>query len=110
MNKKLLIALALVSIMMLPAVAMAQAPQPPTWTNQNIIATLENIFDIAFNILMIVAAICLIIAGFFFVTAQGDPAKTKTARDFVLWALVGVAVAVLAKALIGGLASLLYGQ
>jgi hypothetical protein len=35
-----------------------------------------------------------------FVTASGDPDKTKTARNFVLYALIGVLVGFAAKGLV----------
>ena len=42
----------------------------------------------------------LIIAGFYFITAQGDPDRLSKARNMVLWALVGVLVAFAARGLV----------
>ena len=53
-----------------------------------------------FSALIIVAAIMLIYAGFTYVTAAGDPGKVKTALNQVIYALIGVAIGVLAKGLI----------
>ena len=53
-----------------------------------------------FTALIIVAAIMLIYAGFIYVTAGGDPGKVKTALNQVIYALIGVAIGVLAKGLI----------
>ena len=39
-------------------------------------------------------------AGFLFITARGEPAQLKTARGTLLWAVIGVAVAVLAFSII----------
>lgn len=116
MNKKLLVTLALVSIMMFTVAMVSPAgaysgPQPPDWRTggTDFLTILENIFNVAFMVLMVVAAIFLVIAGFYFITAMGDAEKIKIARNFVLWALVGVVVAVLAKALIWGVAAMFRG-
>ncbi|MBI5913403.1 hypothetical protein HY839_03085 [Candidatus Azambacteria bacterium] len=39
-------------------------------------------------------------AGFLFITARGEPAQLKTARATLLWAVIGIAVAVLAFSLV----------
>ena len=53
-----------------------------------------------FNIVLIIAAIFLIYGGFLYITAGGDQAKTQKALNTVIYALIGVAIALLAKALI----------
>ncbi len=52
------------------------------------------------TILFAIAGIFLVVAGFYFVTAGGDPEKIKTARQMLINALVGVAVAVAATGLV----------
>ena len=66
----------------------------------DIMDLLKKITDWLFAILLIVAAIWIIIAAYWFVTANGDPEKTKSARDFVLYALIGVLVGFAAKGLV----------
>lgn len=61
---------------------------------------LDTVVSYLFGLLIIVATIFLVVAGILFVTAQGDPDKVKKARDFVLWALIGVIVGVLAYVLV----------
>ena len=61
---------------------------------------IDRLADWLLGILLSVAVIFLIIAGFFFVTARGDTDKVTTARNFVLYALVGVAVGVASYALV----------
>ncbi len=96
--KKILLSLSLVSLLALPVVGLAQdVPEAP---EVDVMETLERIVDWLFAILMIVAALWLIIAGYYFVTASGDPERTKKARDFVLYALVGVLVGFMAKGLV----------
>lgn len=62
--------------------------------------TLDNIVDWLFYILLTVAALFIVAAAFNFITAAGDPGKLQTARDNVLYALVGVVVAFLSRGLI----------
>jgi len=53
-----------------------------------------------FGIVIFIAAIMLIWAGFTYVTSAGNAEKMKTALNSVIYALIGVAIAVLAKGLI----------
>ncbi len=99
---KLLKKIAALFLHLVPLVVMAQTqttaptPAPDIETMQ----LLNNVLDWLFSILLIVAAIFIIIAGYYFVTAQGDKDTTKKARDFVLYALIGVLVAFAAKGLV----------
>ena len=96
--KKVLVSLISVSILAGPAIALAQAPS--TAPTADIMATLDSITDWLFAILLVIAAIFIIVAAYNFVTAQGDPDKTKTARNLVMYALIGVLVAFAAKGLV----------
>ena len=66
----------------------------------NVVDALNSIINWLFAFLLIIAALFLIVAGFYFVTAQGDADKVKTARQFVLYALIGVLIGFLAKGLV----------
>lgn len=48
----------------------------------------------------IAAVIVLIIAGFKYVTAEGDPKEVSSAKNTIIYALVGIVVIVAARALI----------
>jgi phosphoglycerol transferase MdoB-like AlkP superfamily enzyme len=97
--KKLLSSLVLTGLLALPVVGLAQQA-PPAAPTADIMATLDSITDWLFAILLIVAAIFIIIAGYFFITAQGDPDKIAKARQFVLYALIGVLTGFAAKGLV----------
>ena len=45
--------------------------------------------------------IMLIYAGFLFLSSAGDPTKLTNARTAVLWAIVGIAVGILAYSVTG---------
>ena len=50
--------------------------------------------------LSLVAVIFIVIGGINYMTSQGDPAKTKKAKDTILYAVIGLIVAVLAFAIV----------
>lgn len=64
------------------------------------IAVLTNLTNWLFAILVVVAALAIMIASYYFITAAGDAEKIKTARQFVIYALVGVFVGAMAIGLV----------
>lgn len=108
--KKVLVSLILVSILIVPAMVSAQSwwedlfgtggSQPEAVPKTDVMAILDSVTNWLFAILLVIAAIAIIIAAYFFVTAAGDPDKTKKARDFILYALIGVLVGFAAKGLV----------
>lgn len=44
----------------------------------------------------IIAVVVIIIAGYIYTTSAGDPAKTKRAKDAILYAVIGLVVIILA--------------
>ena len=83
---------------LLPLTALAAAPAVAPAVD--VMEVLDSITNWLFAILLIIAAIFIIVAGYLFVTAFGDPDKTKKARDFVMYALIGVLVGFCAKGLV----------
>lgn len=84
------------SMLALPAMSLAQTPAPTI----DVMTALDSITDWLFTILLVVAVIFIILAAYNFVTAAGDPEKVGTARTQVMWALIGIVVALLAKGLV----------
>ena len=60
--------------------------------------TVYTVTDWVFFALMAVAVFMIILAGFKFVTGGDNPENVKTARQMILYAAVGIAVALLARA------------
>jgi len=85
------------SLLVLPTLGLAQPASAPT---VDVLQALDDVTNWLFALLLIVAVIYLILAGFYFITAQGDPDKVAKARNMVLYALIGVVVAVAAKGLV----------
>lgn len=112
--KKVLVSLILVSVLIVPVVVSAQSTNtiwnilgfgggqtaPEVVPATDVMLILGSLLNWMFAILLLIAAIFIIIAAFMFVTAAGDPDKTKTARMYVLYALIGVLVAFAARGLV----------
>ena len=66
---------------------------------------LNAIINFLFYLSIGIAPIMIIVAGFYFVTARGDPEDILTAKKIILWTLIGLLVVIGAKGLIA-----LFGQ
>ena len=96
--------------LVLPALAFAQSlPQPyaPTTESvpqgnitslQGVLQMLCTVFAWAFYFLIVLAVIFIIIAGFKYLTAAGDPEKVKSAGTMLIYTAVAIGVALLARA------------
>lgn len=78
--------------------AVIEIPNPLKYdTFQELInAVINFLFMIALGI----APIMIIIAGFYFITAAGDPAKITIAKNIILYTLIGLLIVFLARGLI----------
>ena len=66
----------------------------------NIGNTVQTIINTVIAILGIVAVLFVVIGGAQYMTSQGDPAKTKRAKDTILYAVLGVILAAMAYAIV----------
>ena len=66
-----------------------------------------TIADYLFVILLAVAIVMIVWSGFEFVTAAGSTDKVNAARTKIVWALVGIAIALAAKGLVRLVAAIL---
>ena len=62
---------------------------------------LETVINLIALIAGVAAVIVIIVAGFQFVTAAGDSAKIKNARNAIIYAIIGLVVIALARVIIG---------
>lgn len=99
--KKILIGAILFSLLILPTVnVLAQDETVPEGESLQIMDVLNRVVDWLFTILLVVAAIFIIIAAYYFVTASGNPETVSKARNFVMYALIGVGVAIASRGLV----------
>jgi len=108
MNKYLLIILVTAIFFSLsPFLNSAEAQitiEPPTG-HKTFGDLIDAIVDFIFNIALVVAPLMIIIGGFYFVTATGDPGKVQTAKNIIWYTIIGFAIVLLAK----GFATILTG-
>jgi len=75
------------------------ACQRPNWGIYCLLNAIYTVTDWIFYILMAIVAIMVIWGAFNIVTAGGDPSKVSTGRNFIVYAMVGFALALLSKAI-----------
>ncbi len=102
--KKLFKSLLTIGLSTIPIVVGAQGelrdlPPGPRSIN-DLIALLNTIANWIFSVLLAVAVIFILWAALDFVTGGGDPGKVTTARQKLLYAIVGIVVAVAAKGIV----------
>lgn len=57
---------------------------------------ISSLLSTAYMAAGIVAVIVIVIAGYFYVTSNGDPSTTKRAREAILGAVIGIIMVMLA--------------
>jgi hypothetical protein len=75
-------------------------PDPQMTTLAAVMAFLSRIAGWIFVVLLFMAFLFILLGGFTYVTSKGDPKAITTAKNYIIYALIGVAVGVLAKGLV----------
>lgn len=81
-----------------PGECLPELPEGPTSAGQ-VLRILDAIGDWVFAVFISIATIFIIIAIFDFVTGGGDPAKIASARQKLIYAAIGIALALVAGGL-----------
>ena len=53
-----------------------------------------------YTIIFVVAVLFILMAAYYFITSSGDPEKTKKAKQMLLYAVIGIAVALLSYGIV----------
>jgi cbb3-type cytochrome oxidase subunit 3 len=61
---------------------------------------LQTALSIVFGLLGAIAFLVIVIAGFQYVSSQGDPQTTSNAKSTIVYALIGLVIAVLAESIV----------
>ena len=94
----------------LPSVAQCNLPKEDKATGDgNLFATVQNIINWVLAVLGLVAVIMIIVGGVTYMTSQGDPGKTKKARDTILYGIIGLVIALLAYAIVNFVLANVFG-
>ena len=67
----------------------------------------ENIVRFLFRLSLFVGALMIVVAAYYFLTSGGDPEKIKTAKNIIIWTLVGIIVLFLSVAIVAFLKEML---
>lgn len=99
MKKKLsaLILVGLLTVLLVPMLALAQEEPPgpvDLWD------AIDNVTSWFYGIFLALAVIMVVYAGFMFLTAGGDAEKITKARNALMYAVIGVVVALLARSIV----------
>jgi hypothetical protein len=98
MNKKIIASSILAALLVLPAITLADINPgaSPGSFGGSVVVIINAILNFIWPIFVGFAVIMFIVAAFLFLSANGDPGKIGTARQAVLWGIVGVVIGVLA--------------
>lgn len=62
------------------------------------------------DLALVATALVIVLAGFFFVTAAGDPAKVTKAKQMILYALIGLAIVLAAEGIVTLMGKVIKGK
>jgi len=97
--KKILAFAVLALVLALPVMAYQGLPDPGVETVDQLIDKIYKVMDVVFAILIIFAVGFIIFAAFTYITAKGEAAKITQANQMIIYAAVGVLIAIFAKAI-----------
>lgn len=89
-------------VFLVPVFAYAQTRQPQTsiTTPEKVIALIDKAGGWFYSALVALAVIYIIYAGFKFLTAGGDEKKVEEAKQQLIYAIIALAVAMLATGIV----------
>jgi hypothetical protein len=97
--KKILIGLLAVCLIT-PLMIQAAVTIPNPLKAANFEQLLNSIIDFLFYLSLGVVPLVIVIAGFYFITAEGDPQKVDTGKKLLKWAIIGFMIVLAAKGII----------
>lgn len=86
-------------LLLIPVLAYAVSIPNPLQAN-TFEELLNKIIDFLFVLALAITPLMIVIAGFYFITAEGDPAKIQTGKTLIKWALIGFIIVICAKGLV----------
>ena len=96
--KKFLPILTLITLVF-PMTVLAQVTSPDLPTDAHLLEMIADIANYLFWILLAVSIIFIVYAGILFVTASGNAEQVERARGIILYAIIGIVVAIIAYAI-----------
>lgn len=104
MKKTLVVSFALLALLTAGTVGAQTTPSPiqipdNITTAAELIQTIQTLTDWIFVIFLLFSVVFVLLAAFQFVTGGGDPNAVGQARQKLIWAAVGILVALMARAI-----------
>ena len=75
-------------------------PAPRFQSYGGAIGLIEKAANWLLYIVIALAVIFIIYAGFLYLTSGGDEDKTKAAKNYIIYAIIGIAIALLARGIV----------
>lgn len=96
------------ALMLTPAAALAEIPNPCPSNNpacgtgqpNDLITLITNISNVILLLVGVIAVLFLIIGGFYYMTSAGNPEQIGKAKTTILYAIIGILVTLLAWAVV----------
>jgi len=86
-----------ISTLVATSISSGGLPRVDTGNGSN---TIPNILGIVFGIAGALALLIITVSGLRYILSAGDPEKTAKAKDGIIYALVGLVIAVTAEAIV----------
>ena len=87
----------ILSMVLIPALAKAQHDvNPEDWISE----IMTRVATVVWQLFAGLTVVMFVVAGILFVTSNGEPGKITTARNAVIWGVVGIVVATAAFAVV----------
>lgn len=71
-----------------------------TTTSESVDTTIENVVKFLLWLIGILSVVMLIFGGFRYITSTGDASKLQSAKNTILYAVIGVVIAIFAYAIV----------
>jgi len=97
---KKILAIQILIGLILPVMTLAQPTTIVTAPVLPFLSTVILVGNLLFTILLVLSVIFLLYAGILFVMASGSPEQVEKARHIIMYALIGIVVAVLARGIV----------
>ena len=72
----------------------------PAGANTDLMGIIKNILSTVFVVLGVIAVAMIILGGVNYATSQGDPGKASKAKNTILYAVIGLIIAIAAFAVV----------
>ena len=100
MNKKATFSILISFLLLIPLTTILGVTLENPIGAENFGQLVDRIIDIFFTLALYVTPLMIVIAGLLFVTAAGNPNQVQTARNILLYSLIGFLIILVAKGIV----------